>query len=134
MIFVDTGAWVALSVAGDRHATAARSVHAELGRGLRGAIVATDYVLDEAATFIRMDTDVQTAARFLRTVRTSKSITLVWVGPEHFEAATDLFERHGDKRWSFTDCTSFVVMRELGIQDAFTFDHNFEEAGFSILP
>jgi predicted nucleic acid-binding protein len=42
--------------------------------------------------------------------------------------------RHQDKRWSFTDCVSFAVMWDLGIKDAFTFDHNFTQAGFRIHP
>ncbi len=41
---------------------------------------------------------------------------------------------HADQRWSFTDCTSFVIMREAGATRAFTLDHNFREAGFEIPP
>ena len=50
---------------------------------------------------------------------------MVWIDESHFDGALDLLERHADKRWSFTDCTSFVVMRDLGIDSAFAFDHNF---------
>jgi len=81
-----------------------------------------------------MVADVETASRFVRTVLGASSITLIWIDPEHFGAALDLFERHRDKRWSFTDCTSFVVMRDLGTTEAFAFDRNFEEAGFTRLP
>jgi len=35
-----------------------------------------------------------------------------------------------DKQWSFTDCTSYVVMRQLGIEEAFAFDRHFEQMGF----
>jgi predicted nucleic acid-binding protein len=55
---------------------------------------------------------------------------LEWIGPDRFHGAATLFEKHADKEWSFTDCVSFVVMRELGIRDAFTTDHHFEQAGF----
>jgi len=134
MIFFDMGAWVALSVAGDRNASPAKSLYAEISRGVHGAIVTTNFVLDESATLIRMASDVETASRFLRTVLGAKGVTVVWIDPGHFAGAVDLFERHADKRWSFTDCTSFVVMRDLGITDAFTFDRNFGEAGFTRLP
>ncbi len=133
MIFFDTGAWVALSVPGDRNSKAAMSLYAEVSRGAHGAVVTTNFVLDEAATLIRMSTDVETASRFLRTVLQAPSVTLVWIDLGHFQSAIDVFERHDDKRGSFTDCTSFMVMRDLGIKNAFSFDHNFEEAGFSLL-
>jgi predicted nucleic acid-binding protein len=32
------------------------------------------------------------------------------------------------------DCTSFEMMRELGIHNAFTFDRHFAEQGFTCLP
>lgn len=134
MIFFDTGAWVALSVAGDRNAKPANALHAEVSRGVHGAIVTTNFVLDESATLIRMATDVETASRFLRTVLGARSVTVVWIDSGHFGGAVDLFERHEDKRWSFTDCTSFVVMRDLGVTKAFSFDRNFDEAGFSRMP
>jgi predicted nucleic acid-binding protein len=51
-------------------------------------------------------------------------------GPDRFHAAANLFRQHADKTWSFTDCVSFVVMRELRIRDAFTTDHRFEQAGY----
>jgi uncharacterized protein len=41
---------------------------------------------------------------------------------------------HRDKKWSLTDCSSFALMKELGIKEAFTFDKNFLEAGFRAVP
>ncbi len=37
-------------------------------------------------------------------------------------------------RRSFIDCTSFIVMRELKINQALTTDHHFRQIGFPILP
>jgi len=39
-----------------------------------------------------------------------------------------------DKRYSLTDCVSFVVMRERGIAEAFAFDRHFEQEGFAREP
>jgi len=133
MIFVDTGAWVSLSIPGDRNAAAARRVQGEIARGLHGAPVTTSFVLDESATLIRMETDAAAASRFLRAVLEGRSVTVVWIDEGHFRSALKLLEQYEDKRWSYTDCTSFVVMQELGIAAAFAFDHKFEEAGFALV-
>lgn len=41
---------------------------------------------------------------------------------------------HRDKDYSFTDCTSFAVMRELRLREALTTDRHFRQAGFGVLP
>lgn len=35
--------------------------------------------------------------------------------------------------WSLTDCISFVVMEDAGVQQALTGDQHFEQAGFTAL-
>ena len=46
-----------------------------------------------------------------------------------------IFERFNqDKKWSFTDCTSKVLMERLGIVEVFSFDHHFEQMGFVMKP
>jgi hypothetical protein len=45
-----------------------------------------------------------------------------------------LFFRYGDKDFSFTDCTSFILMRELKLREALTTDRHFLQAGFGIKP
>lgn len=44
--------------------------------------------------------------------------------------AWELFKKFSDKELSFVDCLSFAMMKELRISQAFTFDRDFEEAGF----
>lgn len=39
-----------------------------------------------------------------------------------------------DKQWSFTDCVSYAVMKELVITEVFTFDHHFSQMGLRRLP
>ena len=51
-----------------------------------------------------------------------------------FETAWSLLLDGEDKRWSFTNCTSFVLMEREGIRKALTWDENFVQAGFARLP
>ena len=38
--------------------------------------------------------------------------------------------RRRDKKFAFTDCTSFVVMKERRLRKALTRDRHFKQAGF----
>ena len=49
-------------------------------------------------------------------------------------AAWELFAERGDKPYSVTDCTSFVLMRRLGLATAATLDADFRREGFAVVP
>lgn len=48
------------------------------------------------------------------------------------EAAEELLAHYGDQDFSYVDATSFIVMRRLGLREAFAFHHHFAVAGFSL--
>ena len=57
-----------------------------------------------------------------------------WIGVPRAENARRVFFRHRDKEYSFTDCTSLVVMQELKLRQALTTDEHFRQMGFHVLP
>jgi len=61
-------------------------------------------------------------------------ITLVHVREEQERRASELLRRHADKAYSFADATSFIVMQDRNITEAFTFDEDFAQAGFMTIP
>jgi len=73
------------------------------------------------------------AADFLDTIEGSEALRVEWIGPDRFHAGAAMFRKYKDKEWSFTDCVSFAVMRELRVRDACTTDHHFKQAGFMLL-
>ena len=82
-----------------------------------------------------MDTKgVAMASLFLDEALASKSVRVIWIDPELFHQSIKTFTNAGDRRWSFTDCTSFELMNRLKIEQAFSFDHHFDQAGFQSLP
>jgi predicted nucleic acid-binding protein len=107
-------------------------LQAVLSRKRRGFLT-TDYIVDETATLLLMRHSHTAAADFLKTILESGILRLEWVDSDRFHAAAELFQRHRDKEWSFTDCVSFALMHELKIRDAFTTDHHFTQGGFNVL-
>ncbi|MEY2428516.1 MAG: uncharacterized protein QOJ40_1401 [Verrucomicrobiota bacterium] len=131
-VFVDTAGFLALWDAGDEHHAEAVRLQSELARKRR-RFLTTDYVADETTTLLLVRHSHSAAVDFLDTLTRSEALRLEWVEQDRFEAAASLFGRHKDKEWSFTDCVSFAVMRELNIRDCFTTDHHFGQAGFTPL-
>ena len=130
MVFVDTSAFLATKNRRDaRHVEAVRLKERLLGAGR--TLVTSDYVLDESYTIIRLRAGHRVAVEFGEELRGSRLIRITHVTPELIEKAWALFKRFSDKDFSFTDCTSFTVMRELGLREALAFDGHFVQAGFA---
>jgi len=134
LIFVDTGAWYAVEVEDDVNHEAACKFLSNIASGKHGVSITTDYVLDEALTLLRSRRDLASACTFIDKIRKSKSIRVFWIDEGLFEKALVIFQKSDHKSWSFTDCTSFALMRELSVAGAFTFDSHFREAGLLAFP
>ena len=134
MIFIDSGAWIALLDQRDGFHRSAQAFQQELVAGSQGRLVTTDYVLDEAVTYLRQRGPVHLVGDFRDILARSESVQVVWTTPDRFWAAWDTLLARPDKRWSLTDCLSFVTMQALGIRVAFGFDSDFRQAGFELLP
>jgi len=131
-VFADTSALYALVDRNDAgHAAAKREVGRLVGAERR--IVTTDYIVAETVNLANARGGALVANRVLDLVEQSSGIRTEWIGPERFDAAKAFFRKHSDHAYSFTDCTSFVIMRELRLADALTTDRHFREAGFSAL-
>lgn len=138
MIFVDTGAWYSTEVEDDdRHLQATGFMKKDLASNSYGVLVTSDYVLDETITLLRTRRGIKPAVDFIDKIRKSKSLQIVWIGREIFDAALEKLSKYDDRKdqdLSFTDCTSFSIMNDLSIANSFTFDSHFKKAGFKILP
>ncbi len=133
MIFVDTSAWYAAEAEDDEHHGEARRFLGRLALGEHGVAVTSDYILDETLTLMRSRGSLGDTT-FMDKIRRSSSVKVFWVDEALFDKALDVFQRSQRNSWSFTDCTSFALMKELEITDAFAFDHHFAEAGFTLNP
>jgi predicted nucleic acid-binding protein len=94
--------------------------------------------LDESLTLIRNRLGHGAAIRFRDDLELGIEANLVrleWITEAREREAMALFRRYDDKpKLSFTDCTSFIVMRLLDIRLAFTADEHFERTDPQNLP
>lgn len=96
--------------------------------------MSTSYVFDKIVTFFnsraRHDKAVEVGNRLLN----SSIVNLVQVDKVLFLKGWQYFQKHQDKSYSLTDCISFLVMQQLGIEIALTLDRHFVQAGFQAIP
>jgi len=131
--FADSSGWIALFDQNDKYHTPAWNwTHAIEGQ--RARFVTTDYVLDETITHLADVVNHATGESFATWALQQKHIQVVHVDEEPWSEALALFRKYDDKEFSFTDCTSFVVMHLHKIRDAFAFDRHFEQMGFRLWP
>ena len=99
-----------------------------------GHLVSTDYVVDETLTLIRIRLGLRAAEQWWAQVDASSRVRWERIGAPRARKAREWFFEWRDKGFSFTDCTSFVVMKELELTRALTTDHHFSQAGFETVP
>ena len=125
MIFVDTGAWFASVIAADPDHAAATAwlVQNQL------PLVTTDFIVDETLTLLRVRGQNPKALALGGLLLAEQAASLHYLTPAEINEAWDIFCQYADKDWSFTDCTSKVLMDKLGIDTAFSFDQHFRQFG-----
>jgi predicted nucleic acid-binding protein len=130
-LLVDTSALLALLLSDDRnHPSAAEFVR----RHPRARYVLTELILSEVVTRIRARAGAERAASAGDDLLRSQRFELLFVDAVVAAGALRLMRRFGDKRLSFTDCASFEVMTRLKLEAAFSFDRDFRDCGFSMVP
>lgn len=132
-LFVDTAGWMACADQADPlHRRACEARDAALSHG--GVLITTDYVVDETLTLLRRRLGLGAAIAWWQQIDGSSRLRWEWVDIARAEKARGLFFGYRDKDYSFTDCTSFVVMQELRLKEALTTDSHFRQMGFRTLP
>jgi hypothetical protein len=132
-LFVDTAGWMACADAADpAHGRATTTRDRWLER--KGVLVTTDYVIDETLTLIRFRLGLPAAEAWWKQIEGSARLQWELITPERAEKARALFFRYADKDFSFTDCTSFVVMQQLKLKQVLTVDRHFKQIGFQTVP
>lgn len=127
-LFVDTFYLIALfEPHDDAHQHAVDASHEPF------RVVTTRWILAEFADGFAADADREDVARFIDAVVNHPHNIVTPATNEWFDRGLILYRGRPDKEWSLTDCISFLVMEDIGIREALTGDHHFEQAGFVAL-
>ncbi|MBI2886712.1 MAG: PIN domain-containing protein [Chloroflexi bacterium] len=133
---MDTGGWIALAVQDDRFHLRARQHFRRLSAS-RTRLWTSNYVLAETLTRLRYDAGHHTALtthQIIEQAIQADRLRVEWITPQLHAEALDLFRAYSDQRFSFVDCTSFVVARRVQVEAVFGFDKGFSIMGFVLQP
>src|SRR5947207_3446334 len=133
LAFIDTGAFYALADSREPNHLKALKVKQDLAQS-RTRLLLSNFIRAETHALVLNRLGHYAADQFLIQLRQMPQGTLVPVTAADERNALLLIEQYKDKDFSITDATSFVIMERLHITHAFTFDSNFRQYGFTMLP
>ena len=130
-IFVDTGAWYALFDQKDRNNSAA----VQFLTNTQSKLVTSNHVLTETLNLTKSRMGSQISVDIGRKLFDGSIAHVIQATKTDEMNAFNIFEQYHDKGFSFTDCTSFALMKRLNLNKAFAFDKHFRQyGGFIIKP
>jgi uncharacterized protein len=128
-VFADSVFWIGFVFDRDQHHASA----IEQAALIHGNIVTSHPVLVETINSLSKPAWRAKAIGLVEDLYQRKDVIILYPTPLHWQTAWQMFILHSDKGWSYTDCCSFVLMREQGLTRALTADQHFRQAGFAVL-
>jgi len=130
IIFMDTGAWFAFYDKKDSAHLRVKNVVTSRS----DEIVTSNYVLDELVTLFKArHITVNQFRDFVEDLWNEEICGLLRVTETIDREAWDMIKKYHDQEFSFTDCTSFVLMKRHQIKKVCALDHHFQIAGFQVI-
>jgi predicted nucleic acid-binding protein len=132
LVFVDTGAWIALALTRDPLHGRARASWEQLhGAGVR--FHTSVPVVLETFTFLDRNAARNVALAWKDSLKTVTRLKVLPCTVKDLDNACTYFERPDLHKLSAVDAVSFVLMAQRRIRIAFAFDSHFATAGFRMV-
>jgi len=129
LVFVDTGAWIALALSADPlHARARDTWERLLAVGV--SFHTSVPVVLETFTFLDRNTRRDVALTWKHSLKSVPRLKILASTAKDLDQAWPYFERADLHKLSAVDALSFVLMTQRRIRVAFAFDAHFATAGF----
>jgi predicted nucleic acid-binding protein len=130
-IFIDTAAFLAVLNGDDRFHLPARRVWDEI-LSSDSLLLSSNYVLLETTALLQHRFGIEAVRLFESDIL--PIIEIAWVDEIIHQQGMSTLLVANRRELSLVDCTSFELMRRMGVEAAFTFDPHFREQGFMVLP
>lgn len=128
-IFIDTSYFLALVNSRDKYHQIAKTVATQM----TPPFITSDAVLFELGNALAQPPHRQLGIHAMQQIRTDVTIEIMPIHTDLLNQTITFYQSRPDKAWGMTDCSSFVIMRKFGLQEALTADKHFEQAGFKRL-
>ena len=125
-VFIDTSAIYAYVNAKDRDHKMVRNFL----NAYEGSLLTTNFVFDEIVTLVMSRLGHEKAVLTGQVLLNPNIFSMVRIGLNDERTAWELFVNRPDKAYSFTDCTSFIIMKKLNISKYLALDPHFRQEGF----
>jgi predicted nucleic acid-binding protein len=93
-------------------------------------LVTSSYVLLEMHALVQGRLGMQSTHRLHENFE--PLVEIIWVDAALHAMALASVLAAGRRQLSLVDCASFVIMRQAGVRQVFTFDEHFREQGFQL--
>ena len=131
-VFIDSSFLVAYHHVGDPfHRQVRNLMETEMEEHIPLKFFITDYVFDEFVTLIMKRTSKKQAIQRGQTLLHDRRFEVERINSRYFDKAWEIFRDFADKMWSFTDCTSYVWMRENQPDFCLATDQDFNQFGLA---
>ncbi len=94
----------------------------------------TELILSEMVTRLAARAGADKAVAAAGELLASTRYELVFMDEDIFRGALRQMAKFADKKLSFADCASFELMDRLALEAAFTFDRDFRDCGYAMVP
>jgi predicted nucleic acid-binding protein len=130
MIFVDTGVWFARFVRRDpNHVRVTEWFTAKTQ-----PLLTSDYCVDETLTLLSARERPQLAIDAGRELFDQTVSRIHYLSVDQISHAWIIFQHRAAAGWSFTDCTSKVLIDKLNMKSAASLDQHFLQFGIDVVP
>lgn len=129
-VLVDTGAWYAYMDKDDPD----HQLVSDVLENHFPLLLTSDFIVDETLTLLRYRHGRIAAVKFGELAFSGELARLEYITKNDQQKAWQLFLKYHDHCLSYTDCTTFILMKRCKIETAVALDSDFRSYGLHCLP